>query len=78
MLNQYQLGSILNSCEITIEFFKQVAERNLLSKYKFDTAFRFYREGFHKISALIYLELAEEGYEVIFNLLFSYIFSSDK
>ena len=66
MLNQYQLGSVLNSCEITIEFFKQVAERNLSSKFKFDTAFKFYKEGFHKISALIYMELAEEGYEVEF------------
>lgn len=66
MLNQYQLGSIINSCEITIEFFKQVAERNLLSKYKFDMGFKNYKEGFQKISALIYMELAEEGYEVIF------------
>lgn len=70
MLNQYQLGSILNSCELTVEFFRQVAERNLLSKFKFDKAIRYYKEGFHKISALIYLELAEEGYEVIFHFKF--------
>ena len=66
MLNQYQLGSVLNSCELTVEFFRQVAERNLLSKFKFDKAIQYYKEGFYRISALIYLELAEEGYEVIY------------
>ena len=70
MLNQYQLGSILNSCELTVEFFRQVAERNLLAKYKFENAIRLYKEGFHKISALIYLELAEEGFEVILYIKF--------
>jgi hypothetical protein len=46
-----------------VEFFKQVAERNLVSKRKFDLATRYYREGFYKISALLYIELAEEGFE---------------
>jgi hypothetical protein len=64
MLNEYQLGSIIKTCEITIEFFKQVAERNQVAKKKFDWAIRLYREGFYKVSALIYMELAEEGYEV--------------
>jgi hypothetical protein len=65
MLNEHQLGSIINNCEITIEFFRQVAERDLLSKYKFDLAIKYYKEGFHKVASLIYIELAEEGYEVI-------------
>ena len=65
MLNEYQLGSIIKTCEITIEFFKQVAERNLSAKRKFDLASKMYKEGYYKIAALIYIELAEEGYEVI-------------
>lgn len=65
MLNQYQLGSIIKTCEITIEFFKAVAERNLSSKRKFDNAIKFYREGYYQVSALLHLELAEEGHEVI-------------
>ena len=64
MLNEYQLGSIIKTCEITIEFFKQVAERNLCAKRKFDLASKMYKEGYYKIAALIYIELAEEGYEV--------------
>jgi len=64
MMNEYQLGSIIKNCEITIEFFKQVADRNLNAKRKFETALKFYREGFYKVSALIYMELAEEGFEV--------------
>lgn len=64
MMNEYQLGSIVKTCEITVEFFKQVSERNLFAKRKFDTAIKMYREGFYKIAALIYIELAEEGFEV--------------
>lgn len=64
MMNEYQLGSIVKTCEITVEFFKQVSERNLIAKRKFDTAIKMYREGFYKIAALIYIELAEEGFEV--------------
>lgn len=66
MLNEYQLGAVIKTCEITVEFFKQVAERNLVAKRKFDNAIKFYREGLYRISALMYLELAEEGYEVKF------------
>jgi hypothetical protein len=64
MMNEYQLGSLVKTCEITVEFFKQVSERNLFAKRKFDTAIKMYREGFYKIAALIYIELAEEGFEV--------------
>ncbi len=64
MLNQYQLGSIIKTCEITIEFFKAVAERNIISKRKFDNAIQFYKEGHVQVSAIIHLELAEEGHEV--------------
>jgi hypothetical protein len=66
MLNQYQLGSVLKTCEITVEFFKQVSERSLQAKKKFDTAIKLYRDGFQKIASLIYMELAEEGFEVSF------------
>jgi hypothetical protein len=64
MLNEYQLGALVKTCEITIEFFKQVVERNILTKRKFDIATKLYREGYFKISALIFIELAEEGFEV--------------
>jgi len=64
MLNQFQLGSIIKTCEITIEFFKAVSERNLISKRKFDSAIQLYREGNYQVSALINVELAEEGHEV--------------
>lgn len=64
MLNEYQLGSVVKTCEISIEFFKQVVERNLSSKRKFDLAIKMYKEGYYRIAALIYLELAEEGFEV--------------
>lgn len=71
MLNDYQLGSIIKTCEITVEFFKQVAERNLISKKKFEIATKYYRDGYYKIAALIFIELAEEGFEVI-----EYIYNS--
>lgn len=64
MLNEYQLGSVIKSCEITIEFFKQVSERNLASKRLFDLGIKYYREGYTRIAALIYIELAETGFEV--------------
>jgi hypothetical protein len=66
MLNEYQLGSVVKTCEISIEFFKQVSERNLTAKKKFDLAYKLYKDGYYKIAALIYLELAEEGFEVIY------------
>jgi hypothetical protein len=69
MLNQYQLGSVLKTCEITVEFFKQVSERSLQAKKKFDTAIKLYRDGFQKLACLIYMELAEEGFEVNYYLL---------
>lgn len=65
MLNKYSLGSVISSCEITIEFFRAVAERSLPSKRKFDLAYKYYKEGLHKVAALLYMELAEEGHEVI-------------
>jgi TPR repeat protein len=64
MLNEYQLGGLIKTCEITVEFFRQVSERNLISKRQFELAIKMYREGYHKIAALIYVELAEEGFEV--------------
>lgn len=75
MLNDNQLGSIIKACEITVEFFKSVTERSKYSKKKYDLAYKYYRDGYHKIAALMYIELAEEGQEVIFvfNLLYSMV-----
>ena len=69
MMNDYKLGSLINTCEITIEFYKAVAERNLLSKRKSDLALSFHKKKSHKISALLYLELAEEGHEVKYTII---------
>ena len=65
MMNEYQLGSVIKTCEITIEFFRAVAERSLPSKKKFDLALKHYKDANFKTAALLYLELAEEGHEVI-------------
>ena len=67
MLNQYHLGSMIKSCDINVEFFKSVSERNISSKKKFDHAYRFYKKGNYQVAALLYIELAEEGHEVIIN-----------
>lgn len=64
MMNEYKLGSLINTCEITVEFFRTVAERNSFSKRKSDYALKAYKRKSHKQAALIYLELAEEGHEV--------------
>lgn len=64
MLNQYNLGSMIKSCDITIEFFKQVAERNLISKKRFELAIKMYMEEYYKLSALLFVQLAEEGIDV--------------
>ena len=64
MMNDYKLGSLINTCEITVEFFKVVAERNFLSKLKSDQAIKAYKKKSPKLAALLYLELAEEGHEV--------------
>lgn len=69
MLNQYHLGSMFKKCEVNVEFFKAVSERNMNSKRKFDYAYRYYKEGYKQVAALIYLELAEEGHEVIIQII---------
>ena len=74
MMNDYKLGSLINTCEITIEFFKAVAERNLHSKRKSDLALKSHKKKSYKIAALLYLELAEEGHEV--NYMFYIDFAS--
>lgn len=61
-MNHYQIGALLNVCEITVEFYKAVAERSMDSKRKFDLAANSYLNGNYKQSALAYLELAEEGH----------------
>jgi len=77
MLNQYHLGSMIKSCQINVEFFKSVSERSMSSKRKFDYAYRFYKEGFVQIAALLYIELAEEGHEVI-NITFKLKYNINK
>lgn len=64
MMNEYKLGSLINTCEITIEFFRTAAERNRLSKKKTDLAMRSFKKKSFNLAALLYLELAEEGHEV--------------
>lgn len=61
-LIEYKLGSILNSCDINIEYFRSVSERSFESKKKFDIAFKSYINKNYRTSALLYLELAEEGH----------------
>lgn len=64
MMNEYNLGSMIKSCDITIEFFKQVADRNLVSKKRFELATKMYMEDYYKLSALLFIQLAEEGMDV--------------
>lgn len=66
-MNDYKLGSLINTCEITVEFFRAVSERNFLSKRKSDLAIKAFKKKSHKLAALLYLELAEEGHEVRIN-----------
>ena len=72
MLNEYNLGAMIQSCDITIEFFKVVGERNLISKRRFELAIKLYNEEYYKLSALLFVQLAEEGFDVKnnFNFLF--------
>jgi hypothetical protein len=64
MMNDYKLGSMINTCEISIEFFRSVSERNSYSKKKSDLAVRSFKKKSYNLAALLYLELAEEGHEV--------------
>lgn len=61
-MNNFKLGSVVDSCDITNEFYKVVAERSLDSKRKSDLATKAYNEGNLKLSSLLFLELAEEGH----------------
>lgn len=74
MLNEYNLGSMIKSCDITIEFFKQVAERNLVSKKRFELAIKLYMEEYYKLSALLFVQLAEEGIDVSLFSIKNFIF----
>ena len=62
-MNDYNLGSSLESCEMAVEFYKTVAERNSFSTQKYSQANAAYKKGFYKTAALLYLELAEEGHQ---------------
>lgn len=60
-LNDYNLGSTIQTCEIANEFYKAVSERNVVSRNKNNAANYAYKQGFYRTAALIYSELAEEG-----------------
>lgn len=82
-MNDYKLGAILNSCDITIEFYRAVAERSHDSKKKFDLAAKAYLDKNYRQAALLYMELAEEGHlfaETNIGVLFNnyQIFSDEK
>lgn len=62
-LNHYRLGSALQSCDLAIEFYKTVAERNSHSRTKFNLATKAYKDGNHRTASLLYAELAEEGHQ---------------
>ena len=64
MLSHYNLGAMISTCDITIEFFKQVGERNIISKKRFELAIKLYNDEYYKLSALLFVQLAEEGIDV--------------
>ena len=63
MMNYFKIGSLIDSCDITIEFFKETASRSIENKIKFENALLNYKNKNYRSSLLIYLELAEEGIE---------------
>lgn len=62
-MNDYKLGNVLDSCDVSIEFYKSVAERNLLSRKMLLQAADSYQKGNYRTSSLLYAELAEEGHQ---------------
>lgn len=62
-LNDYTIGSVVESCEVTNEYYKMVSERNLISRNKNNAANIAYRNKNYKTAALLYTELAEEGHQ---------------
>jgi TPR repeat protein len=61
-MNNYKIGAVVDSCDITNELYRVVSERSIESKYKYDLATKAYSEGNIKMSSLLFLELAEEGH----------------
>jgi SEL1 protein len=64
MMNEYNIGSVINSCDITINFFQNVADKSITSKNNFNLANDYYLHKHYKSAFLLYLELAEEGIEL--------------
>ena len=64
MMNEYNIGSLINSCDITINFFQNVADKSISSKNNFYNANEYYLNKHYKSAFLLYLELAEEGIEL--------------
>ena len=62
-MNDYSLGSSIDACEISMELYKTVAERNTSSRKKYSLALKSYKEGNYRTATLIFSELAEEGHQ---------------
>ena len=64
MMNEYNIGSVINSCDITINFFQNVADKSVTTKNNLNLANDYYLHKHYKSAFLLYLELAEEGIEL--------------
>lgn len=62
MMNHYQIGSFIDSCKITKEFFKNVAERSIDNLSLYTLAMKNYMNKKYAQSFLMFLDLAEMGY----------------
>lgn len=62
-MNDYSLGSVIESCDLANEFYKSVSERNVISRNKNAAANKAYKLGHYRTASLMYLELAEEGHQ---------------
>ena len=61
MMNQYNIGAMINSCDINLPFFKSIVGNSLYIKYLTDLAYEYYNNKMYRKSFLIYMELAELG-----------------
>ena len=61
MMNQYNIGAMINSCDINLPFFKSIIGNSLYIKYLTDLAYEYYNNKMYRKSFLIYMELAELG-----------------
>lgn len=61
MMNKFKINSRLHSEQLNYKFFKYIAERNLLSRKRFDYSIKCYKEKKYKRAYLLFVELAFEG-----------------